>query len=288
MREILSFKKYVLAISLATAASTASVNLYAAVGDIIKDTDGMGGTAPSGVQVAVIADNTAGVIANADSIAGNVLNITDNAANIIVNTGSSTANALNIAGNTSSITATEAEVANNVLNTTNNEAKIADNVSSITDNEAAIDVNSSSTAENKVAITDNVSSLTENAANIADNILSVADNASSITENEANIATNAMNIADNSGQIHVLNDRVEMLKEKAIRGIAISNAMQVFLPDPGKSFRINLGGGFYGGAQAIGFTGAGRISDDTAVYFGVGRDSNAKEVGGKVGVSFQW
>ncbi|MEH6544751.1 MAG: YadA C-terminal domain-containing protein [Porticoccaceae bacterium] len=99
---------------------------------------------------------------------------------------------------------------------------------------------------------------------------------------------NRTNIAANTAAIQVLDKRVDRLEDKAMRGIAISNAMQVFLPDPGKNFRMTVGGGFYGGAQAIGLTGSGRVTEDTAVYFGIGTDTSGLEFGGKVGISFQW
>jgi cytoskeletal protein CcmA (bactofilin family) len=80
------------------------------------------------------------------------------------------------------------------------------------------------------------------------------------------------------------------LEDELSAGIAISNAMEVFLPDPGKKFRMNIGGGYYNGESAIGITGSGRVGKDgaTALYFGVGSGTSGGEVGGKVGVSFQW
>jgi autotransporter adhesin len=96
-------------------------------------------------------------------------------------------------------------------------------------------------------------------------------------------------IADGISDGDAVNIRqFNLLEEKAHRGIAIANAMEVFLPDPGKSFRLNIGGGYYGNQGAIGLTGAGRITEDTSIYIGVGSDVNGEEVGGKVGVSFQW
>jgi len=77
-------------------------------------------------------------------------------------------------------------------------------------------------------------------------------------------------------------------RDEARRGIAISNAMEVILPDPGKQFRVTVGGGHFSGENAIGITGAGRIDDQTALYFGIGTDIDGEEVGGKVGVSVQW
>jgi len=78
------------------------------------------------------------------------------------------------------------------------------------------------------------------------------------------------------------------LENKALSGIAISNSMTVLLPDPGKDFRLNIGGGWYAGREAIGITGAGRLTENTAVFLGIGTDTHKTQYGGKVGVSFQW
>ena len=94
--------------------------------------------------------------------------------------------------------------------------------------------------------------------------------------------------AVNVGQLAAINDRVAANEGHAYRGIAISNAMEVFLPDPGKKFRLNLGMGYYKDQTALGVTGSGRLPDDIGLYLGAGSDSSFKEVGGKAGVSFQW
>ncbi len=116
----------------------------------------------------------------------------------------------------------------------------------------------------------------------------IAVNSTNISTNTTNIGLNSTNIAANAVAIQGLDKRIDRLDDKAMRGIAISNAMQVFLPDPGKDFRMTIGGGFYGGEQAVGVTGAGRVTNNTAVYFGVGMDADGVEFGGKAGVSFQW
>ena len=87
--------------------------------------------------------------------------------------------------------------------------------------------------------------------------------------------------AANVGQLGVI-------EEEAYRGIAIANAMEVFLPDPGKKFRLNLGMGYYKDQTAMGLTGSGRLTENIGIYIGAGSDSSFKEVGGKAGVSFQW
>ena len=87
--------------------------------------------------------------------------------------------------------------------------------------------------------------------------------------------------AANVGQLGAIED-------DAYRGIAIANAMEVFLPDPGKKFRLNLGMGYYKDETAMGLTGSGRLTENIGLYIGAGSDSSFKEVGGKAGVSIQW
>ena len=78
------------------------------------------------------------------------------------------------------------------------------------------------------------------------------------------------------------------VKSDAYRGIAISNAMEVFLPDPGKRFRVNLGVGYFGEKVALGLTGSGMVTESIGAYIGAGGDTSFEEVGAKAGVSFQW
>ena len=40
--------------------------------------------------------------------------------------------------------------------------------------------------------------------------------------------------------------------------------------------------------SAVGITGAGRVTENVALYFGVASDIDGDEVGGKVGMSYQW
>ena len=83
-------------------------------------------------------------------------------------------------------------------------------------------------------------------------------------------------------------EKIENTRNEAFRGVAISSAMQVFLPDPGKRFRVNFGMGYYKEASALGVTGSGRVTEDIGLYFGVGGDTSFEDVGGKAGVSLQW
>ncbi len=82
--------------------------------------------------------------------------------------------------------------------------------------------------------------------------------------------------------------QLEDLGDLAFRGIAISMAMQSFLPDPGRRFRLNFGSAYYNSQSAFGLTGSGRITDAVSVYIGVGTDIGFREVGGKAGLSLQW
>jgi autotransporter adhesin len=94
--------------------------------------------------------------------------------------------------------------------------------------------------------------------------------------------------AVNMGQLDALEEQLDAMENDAYRGIAIGNAMEVFLPDPGKKFRLNLGMGYYKDRTALGLTGSGRLTEDIGLYIGAGSDSSFKEVGGKAGISFQW
>jgi hypothetical protein len=85
-----------------------------------------------------------------------------------------------------------------------------------------------------------------------------------------------------------MNSMRDDLRDEYRRGIAIASAMDVVLPDPGKQFRVNVGGGYFNGQTAIGMTGSGRVNDDVALYFGIGSDTGFNETVGKVGVSYQW
>lgn len=82
--------------------------------------------------------------------------------------------------------------------------------------------------------------------------------------------------------------QLDDLTDEAFRGIAISMAMNIFLPDPGKNFRLNFGTAYYKGEKAFGLTGSGRIAENIGVYVGVGSDTSFEEVGGKAGISLQW
>ena len=106
---------------------------------------------------------------------------------------------------------------------------------------------------------------------------------------EGNSPVQIHGVADGTADTDAVNrSQLDDLEDEALRGIAISMAMDSFLPDPGKKFRVNFGSAVYKGQGALGITGAGRIREDVILYFGVGSDMGFHEVGGKAGVSFQW
>ena len=97
-----------------------------------------------------------------------------------------------------------------------------------------------------------------------------------------------------SGGIHgtdaVNLDQLHEVRDEARRGIAMANAMEVTMPDPGKKFRMNVGLGNYLGETAVGITGAYRLQNthnDAVVYFGVGTAGNSS-FSAKAGVNWQW
>ena len=90
------------------------------------------------------------------------------------------------------------------------------------------------------------------------------------------------------GQVRDVESLAEDIRVEARRGVAIASAMEVLLPDPGKQFRVNLGGGYFNGETAVGLTGSGRINRDVAMYFGLGTDTAFRESAGKIGISYQW
>lgn len=123
--------------------------------------------------------------------------------------------------------------------------------------------------------------VTTNEGDIASNLAAIGANEARITTNETNIATNTTNIAVNAADIAALRGGLSS-------GLAMSNAMEVFLPDPGAQYRLTAGVGYHDGETAYGVTGAGRISGGTALYFGVATDSAFDTIAGKAGISWQW
>ena len=108
-----------------------------------------------------------------------------------------------------------------------------------------------------------------------------------ISANRTAIATNAGDIAANTTAIEDLKIDFAGLRTEVSQGFAMANAMEVFAPDPGSNFRLNVGTGFHNGETAFGITGAGRVGGNgTLVYFGAAGVEGT--MAGKAGVSFQW
>jgi hypothetical protein len=101
-------------------------------------------------------------------------------------------------------------------------------------------------------------------------------------------AFDAVNKSQLDAMYQASSNQNQATRDEAFRGIAIGNAMEVFLPDPGRNFRLNFGMGFYKDQAALGLTGSGRFGEDVGLYFGVGSDTSFEDVGGKAGVSLQW
>lgn len=74
----------------------------------------------------------------------------------------------------------------------------------------------------------------------------------------------------------------------AIEGSAVSLALQPAFVEPGKSFGAAVNVGTFGGATALGFSGAVRITDGLTVNGGVGVGLTNGTVGGRAGANFSW
>jgi len=84
--------------------------------------------------------------------------------------------------------------------------------------------------------------------------------------------------------LRTLND----VRDEARKGIAIASAMETFMPDPDKRYRITAGAGYFKGEGAIGVTGSGFLDENgTALYFGVGAADDSTW-SAKAGVSWQF
>ena len=155
-----------------------------------------------------------------------------------------------------------------------NEADIATNLATNNTQQTEIDANTSGVATNLA---------TNNAQQIE-----IDANTTNIATNAANIATNTADIATNAADIVDLQDGLADLRTDMNQGLAMANAMEVFAPDPGSNFRLNVGTGYNDGEVALGVTGSGRIgaAGSTIVYIGVAASEDT--TAGKAGVSFQW
>lgn len=146
------------------------------------------------------------------------------------------------------------------------------------------------------AINANIANIATNTADIATNTANTATNTADIATNTADIATNTANIAAlvssvggaSSAGIARNAAAIADLRSDMSQGLAVANAMNVFLPDPGKNFAMSVGMGYYDDASAIGVTGSGRIDGSTSYFFGVGSAGSGDTTGAKAGLVFQW
>ena len=154
---------------------------------------------------------------------------------------------------------------------------IGNNANWIQNNTAAINTNTAGIQSNAGGIKSNTNQINDLGAH-------VSGNTGRIRANTATIMQQSETLIQHSGRI---NKNTE-LSEQAIRGVAISAAMNVILPDPGKKFRLNAAVASFSGTKAIGFTGAGRINDNLAAHFGIGFDTDREDKIAAGGVSYQW
>ena len=113
--------------------------------------------------------------------------------------------------------------------------------------------------------------------------------ATAITVNSTRLADQEARISANEAAITLLSAGVTDLRSDMNTGIAMANAMEVFLPDPGARFRLNVGMGTHGGMAAIGITGADRINEKgDALYIGAAGVPGHGGISGKAGISLQW
>ena len=176
-----------------------------------------------------------------------------------------------------------------------NEADIATNLATNNTQQTEIDANTSGVAANlatnnaqQIEIDANTSGVAANLATNNAQQIEIGANTTNIATNAANIATNTADIATNAADIVDLQDGLADLRTDMNQGLAMANAMEVFAPDPGSNFRLNVGTGYNDGEVALGVTGSGRIgaAGSTIVYIGVAASEDT--TAGKAGVSFQW
>ena len=105
-------------------------------------------------------------------------------------------------------------------------------------------------------------------------------------------ATDAVNVSQLSSALSSAQGStqgsIDTLESRAMKGIAISNAMEMFMPDPGMAFRVTTAVGFYDSEQALGIAATGRITENIGLFGGVAADVQFDQVGGKTGITFQW
>lgn len=76
--------------------------------------------------------------------------------------------------------------------------------------------------------------------------------------------------------------------ENVHEGTALALALPTATIDPGKTYGINAGVGFYGGASAIGIGGAVKAGDGFTINGAVGVTMQNQTFGGNLGANFSW
>jgi len=221
--------------------------------------------------------------------------VNQNEADIATNLATNNTQQTEIDANTSGVAANLAT--NNAQQTEidANTSGVAANLATNNAQQTEIDANTSGVAANlatnnaqQIEIDANTSGVAANLATNNAQQIEIDANTTNIATNAANIATNTADIATNAADIVDLQDGLADLRTDMNQGLAMANAMEVFAPDPGSNFRLNVGTGYNDGEVALGVTGSGRIgaAGSTIVYIGVAASEDT--TAGKAGVSFQW
>jgi hypothetical protein len=147
---------------------------------------------------------------------------------------------------------------------------------------------------NTKGVAENSGKIAVNSGRIAVNSKNIAVNRKDININRRDINVNRRDIAHNRRDIDGNSNRIDNVESESRAGIALSLAMDVPYLLPSQNHALNLGAGRFHNATAVGITYRGAIYHDVktnravSAYVGVGGDVGLKEVGMKVGVSFQW
>lgn len=91
--------------------------------------------------------------------------------------------------------------------------------------------------------------------------------------------------------LNQLESGLTMLRDDAYAGIAISNALDVVLPQEGNNLSMRLGAGYYQSASAYGLSIVGRVRDNVFIDVGYGlstEKNSGSYNGGKAGITIQW
>lgn len=218
-----------------------------------------------------IADNAAGIAANAAHDLTQDQVITANANQIHENANGIAANAAAAAG--AQTTATNAQdSANDAL--------------------AAAGANAAHIATNTTAIAANTAGVSANAAGVANNAAVNTRQDATLSQHSAAIAGNTQAINDLAGstnsRFNSLKRQIDDNKDRADAGIAgvaaMANIPQV---TQGQTFAVGAGVGGFGGESALAVGGSYRVNEHVVTKFSVS-DNSQNDVGVGAGVSYGW